>query len=115
MDAFEGNWDCIGFEKDTKGKGRLDDPSIKAIHYTRMEQQLHLKYAIPRLRREGRAHWYTETGAQTFAHPRPDLQALFDTLYQDAIAAGYSVEQYRVQDGASERKGFAYSAHLGAA
>lgn len=116
LDAFSGDWDCIGFEKDVKGKGNLNDPRIKAIHYTRMEQQLHLKYAIPRLQKEGRQHWYVATGAKVFPHPRPDLQDLFDRLYQEALESGYSVEQYRVDGVAqSQRKGFAYSSHMGAA
>lgn len=116
LDAFDGNWDCADFEKDKKGTAKLDDPRIKAIHYTRMEQQLHLKHALARLAKEGRPHWYTAGGAPTFAHPRQDLQVLFDTLYQEAIAAGYSVEQYRVAAFAgAARKGFAYSSHVGAA
>lgn len=116
MDAFDGDWDCIGFEKDVKGKGNLNDPRIKAIHYTRMEQQLHLKHAIPRLKREGRKHWYTADGAPTFAHPRPDLQAVFDRLYREALDAGYTVDQYRVGAFAgAARKGFSYSSHVGQA
>lgn len=117
LDPFVGNWDCSDFEKDTKGQAKLDDPRIKAIHYTRMEQQLHLKHAIPRLQAEGRRHWYQGADGKTpvFPHPRQDLQALFDGLYEDAIAEGYSVDQYRVKafTGAA-RKGFGYSAHVGA-
>lgn len=116
LDAFTGNWDCIDFEKDKSGKGSLTDPKIKAIHYTRMEQQLHLKYAIPRLKKEGRQHWYVAGGSPVFNHPHKGLQAMFDALYQEAIKAGYSPEQYRVDAfGGSQRKGFGYSKHVGAA
>jgi hypothetical protein len=113
LTAFEGNWDCADFEKDVKQKSRLDDPRIKAIHYTRMEQQLHLKHALPRLKAEGRQHWYT---APVFDHPRQDLQALFDRYYAEAQASGYTVDRYRVgMAGKSERKAFAYSTHIGKA
>lgn len=113
LDAFAGDWDCIAFEKDKRGNGDLSNPNIKAIHYTRMEQQLHLKYAIPRLKREGRTHWYTADGAPTFAHPHNGLQALFDGLYQEALEAGYTVDQYRVGAFAgAARKAFSYSAHM---
>lgn len=111
LTAFDGNWDCADFEKDVKQKGNLNDPRIKAIHYTRMEQQLHLKHALKRLKAEGRKHWYT---GDVFAHPRQDLQAMFDALLQEAIVNGYPPEKYRVQtfDG-STRKGFTYSSHVG--
>jgi hypothetical protein len=114
LDPFVGNWDCADFEKDTKGKTDLHDSRIKAIHYTRMEQQLHLKHAIPRLKKEGRKHWYVEGGAQVFDHPRQDLQALFDELYAEALANGYTLDKYRVQPyGGAKRREFAYSAHVG--
>lgn len=116
LDPFEGNWDCADFEKDVKRKGNLHDPRIKAIHYTRMEQQLHLKHALPRLKKEGRKHWYTASGAPVFDHPRPDLQALFDSLYTEALEAGYTLDQYRIQPyGAASRREFSYSSHMGEA
>lgn len=104
--GFDGNWNALD------GDGlAIGDPRMKAIHYTRMEHQFQLKYAIPRLKAEGRTHWYA---GPVFQHPRPDLQALFDTLYAEALAAGYSVEQYRVDpfDGAT-RKAFTYKHHKG--
>ena len=105
--AFFGDWNCI----DLKGYDDINDPRIKAIHYSRMEMQPHLlKYAIPRLHREGKKHWYEP--APIFQHERPELQALFDTLYAEAIAAGYTLDQYRF-DGTSNRKGFAYTYHQG--
>lgn len=112
LDPFQGNWDYTDLEKDSKGRYPLEGPHIKAFHYTRMEQQLHLKHALPRLKKEGRPHWYT---AETFEHPRADLQALFDRYYQDAIAAGYTVDRYRVGAFAgAKRRDFGYSSHVGA-
>ena len=105
-----GNWDCADFEKDTKGKGNLQDPRIKAIHYTRIECQLHLRHAIPRLAAEGRSHWYT--GA-VVPHVRPDLQALFDGLLAEATAAGYTPARYQYSGYQLQRKNFTYKSHVG--
>lgn len=114
LDRFEGAWDCRDFEKDPTGKRAVDESKIKAYHYTRMEIQCHLKYAVPRLTAEGRQHWYAATGAPIFDHPRQDLQAVFDRLYHEALAAGYTVDQYRVNAfSGAQRKGFGYSAHVG--
>jgi hypothetical protein len=99
-----GNWDC----PDLKGY-QLGDPEVKAIHFTRIETQLHLKHAIPRLKSEGGSHWYTEA----HEHPRPELQAHFDALLADALAAGYTLDQYRgVAFDAATRKDFKYSHHV---
>lgn len=88
LDACEGNWDC----GDLRGY-ELGDPRVKAVHYTRIESQLHLKHAIPRLAREGKTHWYK---GETRPHDRPELQALFDRLFIEASANGYGIERYRV-------------------
>lgn len=101
-----GNWDCA----DLKGSS-LSDPNLKAVHYTRIETQLHLKHAIPRLRQEGRQHWYT---GEVFEHPNRELVVYYDQLLVDAQAAGYTLDRYRVKafDGA-DRKDFAYKQHVG--
>jgi hypothetical protein len=106
--GFEGNWNALD------GDGMpVGDPRMKAIHYTRMEHQFHLKYARERLAKEGRAHWYA---GPTFAHPRADLQALFDALYAEALSAGYTVGQYGVDAFAgSTRRNFTYTHHQGTA
>lgn len=103
LSAFAGDWNCI----DGASYASLDDPRIKAIHYSRMEHQPQLAYAIPRLQKEGRTHWYQ---GPVGPHPRTDLIALFDSLYREALSAGYSVDQYRVGafSGAT-RRDFAYS------
>lgn len=101
--GFEGDWNAI----DLKGYESATDPRIKAIHYSRMEMQPQLKYAIPRLKREGKAHWYT---GPVGPHERPEMIALFDALYQEALAAGYTVDQYRVEAFAgAARRNFTYS------
>jgi hypothetical protein len=101
LSGMEGNWDC----GDLRGY-ELNDPRVKAIHYTRMSTQPQLAHALPRLKREGRAHWYT---GETAPHPRPELQALFDALLVEATANGYGIERYRVDPfGGATRKEFAY-------
>lgn len=108
----DGDWDCAGFEKSSAiDKPRLDDPRIKAVHYTRIETQLHLKYAVPRLRAEGKTHWYT---GEVRNHARPDLQALFDELLAEAIAEGFTPETYKNGGFAgATRRDFAYKSHMG--
>lgn len=107
--GFAGDWNAL----DGKGLVDLQSPHTKAVHYTRMETQPHLKYAVPRLKAEGRSHWYT---GPIFPHPQADLQALFDALYQEALAAGYSLDQYRVEAFAgATRKDFRYKHHVGGA
>ncbi len=67
--------------------------AIRVLHYSDMGTQLSHKYAIPRLQQQGRAHWFD--GA-VLAHPRRDLAALFDRYYAEALAQGYTLDQYRV-------------------
>lgn len=112
LHATAGNWDCADFEKSTDpAKPPLDDPRIKAIHYTRIETQLHLTHALPRLAREGAAHWYTGEVRQ---HNRPDLQALFDRLLAEALAGGYPLDRYLVKPfDKATRRDFSYSHHVG--
>lgn len=99
---FAGDWNCI----DLKGYDDINDPRIKAIHYSRMECQVHLKHALPRLASEGLRHWYD---GPTGPHWRPELQALFDELLDEAIAAGYPPERYRVTPaGAVAKRHFTY-------
>ena len=102
LTPFAGNWDC----PDLKGSS-LDDPTLKAVHFTRISSQLHLKHAIPRLKAEGRTHWYQGV---IQPHPRPELQALFDHLLLEAHAEGYTLDRYRVEPfGGATRKNFVYA------
>lgn len=85
-EKFDGNWNCID------GDGLpLDDPSIKIIHYSKMNNQPHLKFAIPRLAARGQKHWFD---GETAEHWRPDLQAMFERLLIEADGAGYPVARY---------------------
>lgn len=107
VDRWDGDWNAI----DLGGYDSPFDPRVKAIHYSRIETQPVLKYAIPRLKAEGKAHWYT---GEVRTHERQDLIDLFDSLYHEALAAGYSPEQYRVASYAGQKKrNFTYSHHRG--
>lgn len=84
--AFDGEWNCLD------GEGRaLGDPAVKAIHYTDMSCQPQLRHALPRLKREGKRHWYN---GPVRPHPRADIQGLFDKLLGEAQSNGYRVENY---------------------
>ncbi len=101
--GFAGDWNAI----DLKGYESADDPRIKAIHYSRMEMQPQLVHAVPRLAREGKTHWY---GGPTGPHEHPQMQPLFDRMYREALAAGYTLDQYRVDAFAgATRKDFKYA------
>lgn len=84
---FSGDWNCL----DGEGHADLYDGRIGVIHYTNMQCQPQLKYALPRLKAVGRKHWFNGTVTQ---HPRADLIALFDKLLAEAAASGYGVERY---------------------
>lgn len=102
MAPFAGDWNCI----DLQGYADMHDPRIKAIHYSRIEHQIGLKHAIPRLAAEGKKHWYKGVVGP---HPRPELQALFDQLLEEATAAGYGIERYRIKSvGEYAKRDFRY-------
>lgn len=81
------NWNCL----DGEDYASLDDPRIKAIHYTSMPHQPHHARAAWRLAAVGRRHWFN--GA-TKPHWRDDLRVMFDRLLDEAEAAGFTVESY---------------------
>lgn len=87
VQPFVGNWNCLDGEKFTN----LNDPSVKAIHYTVMANQPQLAYAIPRLEAQGRKHWFN---GQVKPHWRQDLIKLFDDLLKEAEREGYTVDRY---------------------
>ena len=87
---FKGAWNCLDSELG-RYRNKLNHPDIKAIHYTAMRHQPHLKYAVPRLTQQGRKHWFD---GEIKPHWNPALQALFDRLLQNAAAAGYTVDRY---------------------
>lgn len=88
VQPFEGgDWNALDLERPD-----LSDPLVKAVHYTGIPTQPHLKYALPRLAREGGRHWYRGV---VRPHPMPELQELFDRLLAEATEAGYGIERYR--------------------
>lgn len=84
VQQFEGNWNCVD------GEG-LDYKDIQCLHYSSMNHQFHLKYAIPRLLQEGQQHWFD---GKIEPHPRPDLQNIFDLYYNFALASDRSPSDY---------------------
>ena len=84
---FAGQWNCL----DGEGYASINDPEIKAIHYTSMRHQPHLERACARLRNDGRAHWFDGTPER---HWREDLIDLFDSMLYGAELSGYLVENY---------------------
>lgn len=89
---FAGNWNCL----DGDAYQTILDPQIKVIHFTKVETQPHLKWALPRLRAQNKQHWnrWTLKAEQPQPHARKDVQPLIDQLWAEAQAAGYRVEDY---------------------
>lgn len=73
------------------GEGLAAD-DIRILHYSDMGTQFSHRYALPRLRAEGRHHWFD---GEVVAHARHDLTELFDRYYREAIDAGYTPDAYR--------------------
>jgi len=82
--TFNRQWNNFDGEND-----KLED--IKILHYTDMSTQPHSKYFIPRLKSEGRSHWFDGTFRE---HRRPDVQELFDAMYFEALDSGMSPQDY---------------------
>ena len=91
---FSGNWNCL----DGENYSSLNDPDIKIIHFTRVETQPHLKWAIPRLHAQGKKHWGEFARQSGLPHARKDVAPLIDQLWAEATAAGYKVENYIPSD-----------------
>ncbi len=84
VSQFEGNWNCL--DRELK-----NEPDPKAIHYTDMRSQPQLRYAIPRLEKEGGTHWYD---GQLRIGQYPQIDKLFDELLTEATENGYGVDRY---------------------
>lgn len=89
---FAGNWNCL----DGENYKSLTDPDVKIIHFTRVETQPHLKWALPRLRAAGQQHWNAHTlrAHDAQPHSHPGVRPLVDQLWQEAQVAGYSAGMY---------------------
>lgn len=83
---YTDSYNCIDGEE-------LPINEIKILHYSDMGTQFSHKYSVPRLKLDGQKHWFD---GEIMLHPRPDLTALFDQYYQEAIAAGYKLEDYKI-------------------
>jgi hypothetical protein len=88
VQPFQGDWNNLD--------GRDGKPltEMKALHYTAMQSQPQLEYALPRLQAEGYRHWYDGV---TSVHPRNDVRRLFASLLVEATANGYGIERYATQ------------------
>ncbi|MDF7676934.1 glycosyl transferase [Neisseriaceae bacterium ESL0693] len=80
-------WNCVD------GEG-LPIEDMKILHYSDMGTQFSHRYSLPRLQAEGQKHWFD---GEILPHPRADLVALFDQYYQEALDAGYKLDDYRIQ------------------
>ncbi len=65
---------------------------IRMLHYSDMGTQFSHARSFPRLAQEGRSHWFD---GRVLPHPRPDLAALFDACFDDALASGRRLDDYR--------------------
>lgn len=83
-----GNWNCI----DGESYASLNDPDIKLLHYSSEAHQPHLRYAVDRLREEGRKHWFD---GEIKRHWRPEVETLFDYELARAHREGYRLDSYR--------------------
>lgn len=86
IEVYQDTFNCVDGED-------LPIEAIKILHYSDMGTQFSHRYSLPRLQQEGQRHWFD---GQILPHPRQDLAALFDQYYHEALAAGYTVEDYRV-------------------
>lgn len=85
IEAFDPAWNYC----DNEDFGPLGTARI--IHYTAMDTQPHLQYALPRLAAQGRGHWFNGTIRR---HPRQEIQTLFDEALIAAVVNGYDPENY---------------------
>jgi hypothetical protein len=90
VQPFKGQWNCL----DGEGFSYLDNPRLKALHYTHIATQPQLRHAIPRLAREGGRHWFN---GGVHEHRRKDIIVLFDKLLEEATKNGFGIERYRVE------------------
>lgn len=82
--TFDRQWNNFDGENDD-----LND--IKILHYTDMSTQMHLEYALPRLAAAGKKHWYD---GEVREHRRKDVIELFDKYFNEALDAGYEINNY---------------------
>lgn len=87
IESYQDSYNCVDGED-------LQIEDIKILHYSDMGTQFSHKYSLPRLEKEDSKHWFD---GKVMPHPRPELGDLFDQYYQEALQAGYELDNYRVQ------------------
>ena len=88
VESYQDAYNCVDGEN-------LPIEQIKILHYSDMGTQFSHKYSISRLHSEGSNHWFD---GDILPHPRSELTALFDEYYKEALASGYKLESYRIQN-----------------
>jgi hypothetical protein len=84
---YQDSYNCVDGEN-------LAVEDIKILHYSDMGTQFSHKYSLPRVKEEGFEHWFD---GKVISHPRQDLAELFDGYYNEALTAGYNLDNYRVK------------------
>ncbi|NHC03520.1 glycosyl transferase [Acinetobacter sp. 187] len=87
VQPYQDHYNCIDGED-------LDISEIKILHYSDMGTQFSHKYSIPRLAKNDTQHWFD---GEILEHPRQDLAQLFDQYYQEALDAGFKLEDYMIE------------------
>lgn len=90
VQKFDGNWNC----RDGEQYKTIHDPDVKILHYTAIPTQPTHRHAKARLAAEGRPHWYA---GKSRPHPRTEIIELFDTTFDEALAHGFTLDQYRTE------------------
>lgn len=85
VQPFDIDWNNVDGENLTEFSG------VGALHYSSMNHQPHLKYALPRLERQGIKHWFD---GDIQRHWNEAVIDLFDEYYNKALEAGYKVKDY---------------------
>lgn len=86
VERYTQSFNCVDGEN-------LPIEQIKILHYSDMGTQFSHEFSLPRLQAEGQSHWFD---GKIMPHPRPELTDLFRQYYQEALAAGYNIDNYRV-------------------
>ena len=87
IEPYQDSYNCVDGED-------LTIKDMKILHYSDMGTQFSHKYSIPRIEKEGSKHWFD---GKIMPHPRPELSDLFDQYYQEALQAGYKLDDYRIE------------------
>ena len=87
VEPYQDSYNCVDGES-------LAIEEIKILHYSDMGTQFSHKYALARVKEEGFQHWFD---GDIMPHPRLELVELFDSYYNEALAAGHQLDSYRIE------------------